>query len=323
MEVSPGGVSGEWKGGLVEVDPDKAGMSEARLERITERFATHYVEPGRIAGCQITVARGGHVAYHRSLGLADREQGIPITEDTIFRIYSMTKPVASVALMQLYERGLFGLLDPVHRYIPSWRTQRVGTVQADGTVTTSSPERPVNVRDLLMHTSGIAGDIFRDDVIDSTFSQDRSAAAREAPETLESVTELLGEHPLKFEPGSRWNYGISTDVVARLVEILSGLRFDEYLQREIFDPLGMVDTGFFVPENSHDRLAACYRFQPAQPPRLMRGQYAGASCTPAPISPGQAAWSPPVATMARSVTCWPTAGTWRGGASWGARRWSS
>ncbi len=258
----------------MEVDPDKAGMSEARLERVTERFATHYVEPGRIAGCQITVARGGHVAYHRSLGLADREQGIPIAEDTIFRIYSMTKPVASVALMQLYERGLFGLLDPVHRYIPSWRTQKVGTVQADGTVTASSPERPVNVRDLLMHTSGIAGDIFRDNVIDSTFSQARSAAAREAPETLESVTELLGEHPLKFEPGSRWNYGISTDVVARLVEILSGLRFDEYLQREIFDPLGMVDTGFFVPEDSHDRLAACYRFQPAQPPRLMRGQYA-------------------------------------------------
>ena len=197
----------------MEVDPDKAGMSEARLERVTERFATHYVEPGRIAGCQITVARGGHVAYHRSLGLADREQGIPIAEDTIFRIYSMTKPVASVALMQLYERGLFGLLDPVHRYIPSWRTQKVGTVQADGTVTASSPERPVNVRDLLMHTSGIAGDIFRDNVIDSTFSQARSAAAREAPETLESVTELLGEHPLKFEPGSRWNYGISTDVV--------------------------------------------------------------------------------------------------------------
>lgn len=256
------------------MDPDQAGMSEARLERITEHFTTKFVEPGKIPGCQITVVRGGHVAYHRSLGLADRDRGIPVVEDTIFRIYSMTKPVASVALMQLYERGLFGLLDPVHRYVPSWRGQRVGVVQADGTVSVVTPERPVTVRDLLMHTSGLAGGLFPDDPIDAGFVKARAEAAREAPETLESVTALLAQHPLKFHPGSRWNYGISTDVVARLVEVLSGLRFDDYLRQEIFEPLGMVDTGFFVPEDRQERLAACYRFQPEQPPRLMQGQYA-------------------------------------------------
>ena len=160
------------------------------------------------------------------------------------------------------------------RYIPSWRGQKVGGVQADGTVTVATPERPVRVRDLLTHTSGLAGGLFPDNPIDARFVEARAAAAREAPETLESVTALLAEHPLKFQPGSRWNYGISTDVVARLVEVLSGLRFDDYLRQEIFEPLDMVDTGFFVPDDQHDRLATCYRFQPERPPRPMLGQYA-------------------------------------------------
>src|SRR5580704_19222148 len=107
-------------------------MSEARLERITEHFGPHYVDTGKIAGCQITVVRGGHVAYHRSLGLMDRERSVPMADDAIFRIYSMTKPIASVALMQLYERGMFQLLDPVRRYITEWSTQKVGIVQENG-----------------------------------------------------------------------------------------------------------------------------------------------------------------------------------------------
>src|ERR1700685_1329805 len=128
----------------MKTEPDAAGMSEVRLERITEHFDSTYVEPGKIAGCQITVVRGGHVAYHRSLGLMDRERQLPMAGDTIFRIYSMTKPIASVALMQLYERGEFQLLDPVYRYIPEWRTQQVGVVADDGTVTLEKPHRPMN-----------------------------------------------------------------------------------------------------------------------------------------------------------------------------------
>jgi CubicO group peptidase (beta-lactamase class C family) len=262
----------------MKTEPDAAGMSAVRLERITDHFSTAYVEPAKIAGCQITVVRGGHVAYHRSLGLMDREAQTPMADDAIFRIYSMTKPVASVALMQLYERGLFQLLDPVHRYIPAWRTLQVGLVGDDGAIGLVKPERPMNMRDVLMHTTGLPGGLFPGNPIDAAFNEARAAAG--SGQTLESVTALLAEYPLKFHPGTHWNYGLSTDIVGRLVEILSGLPFDEYLQRELFEPLGMVDTGFYVPEASLPRLAACYQYRPANTPRLMAGSFANGILRP-------------------------------------------
>ena len=251
----------------MKIEPDAAGMSEARLERITEHFGTTYVETGKIAGCQITVVRGGHVAYHRSLGLMDREKGIAMAEDAIFRIFSMTKPIASVALMQLYERGMFQLLDPVRRYIPEWSTQQVAEVDEAGNVTLVKPDRPMNVRDVLMHTTGLAGALFPGNPVDAAFAEARRGQG--TGQTLESVTSLVAEHPLKFHPGTHWNYGLSTDIVGRLVEILSGLRFDEYLAGEIFEPLGMVDTGFYVPEREQPRLAALYQYRPATTPKLL------------------------------------------------------
>jgi CubicO group peptidase (beta-lactamase class C family) len=262
----------------VKIEPDAAGMSGARLERITEHFRSTYVDTGKIAGCQITVVRGGHVASHDSLGLMDRERNTPMADDAIFRIYSMTKPIASVALMQLYERGMFQLLDPVRRYIPEWSNQKVGLVGEDGSVTLVKPERPMNMRDVLMHTTGLPGGIFPDNPIDAAFAEAR--AAQTGGQTLESVTALLAEHPLKFHPGTHWNYGISTDIVGRLVEILSGLRLDEYLRLELFEPLGMVDTGFFVPEASLPRLAACYQYRPANTPSLMEGPFANGILRP-------------------------------------------
>ncbi len=262
----------------MKIEPDAAGMDAGRLERITEHFETSYVDTGKIAGCQVAVVRGGHVAYHRSLGLMDRERAIPMADDAIFRIYSMTKPIASVALMQLYERGMFQLLDPVRRYIPEWSTQKVGEVQDDGSVVLVKPERPMNMRDVLMHTTGLPGALFPGNPIDDAFAEAR--AAQEGEQTLGSVTALLAEHPLKFHPGTYWNYGLSTDIVGRLVEILSGLRFDEYLRRELFEPLGMVDTGFFVPPESLPRLAACYEYRPASAPRLMEGPFANGVMRP-------------------------------------------
>ncbi len=256
----------------MKVEPDAAGMREDRLERITEHFGQHYVDTGKIAGCQITVVRGGHVAYYRSLGLMDREAAVPMADDAIFRIYSMTKPIASVALMQLYERGMFQLLDPVHRYIPEWRTLKVGEVRDDGSVDLVKPRRPMNMRDVLMHMTGLPGSLFPDNPIDEAFAEARRALGH--GQTLESVTALLAEHPLKFHPGTHWNYGLSTDIVGRLVEILSGQRFDDYLRHELFEPLGMTDTGFFVPEASLPRLAACYQYRPANSPRLMEGGFA-------------------------------------------------
>jgi CubicO group peptidase (beta-lactamase class C family) len=251
----------------MKIEPDAAGMNEGRLERITEHFATTYVDTGKIAGCQITVVRGGHVAYHRSLGLMDRERDLPMAEDTIFRIFSMTKPIASVALMQLYEKGEFQLLDPVRRYIPEWSTQQVAEVDEAGHITLVKPDRPMNMRDVLTHTTGLPGALFPGNPIDAAFAEARQAQG--AGRTLESVTALLAEHPLKFHPGTHWNYGLSTDIVGRLVEILSGLSFDEYLAREVFEPLGMVDTGFYVPEPQLPRLAALYQYRPANTPKLL------------------------------------------------------
>jgi CubicO group peptidase (beta-lactamase class C family) len=253
----------------MKIEPDAAGMSQARLERITEHFTKEYVEPGKIAGCQITVVRGGHTAYNRSIGLMDRERGLPMRDDTIFRIFSMTKPIASIALMQLYERGAFQLTDPVHRYIPEWRTLQVGEVGSDGSVTLVKPHRPMNVRDVLMHTTGLAGALLPGNPIDEAFGAQRNAAARVGGMTLEGITSILAEHPLKFHPGTQWNYDLSTDIVGRLVEILSGQRFDDYLRQEIFEPLGMVDTGFFVPPESLTRFSANYQYRPANTPVLM------------------------------------------------------
>jgi CubicO group peptidase (beta-lactamase class C family) len=248
----------------VKIDAEAAGFDERRLERITEHFDARYVSTGKITGCQITVLRGEHVAYHRALGLMDRERNRPVAEDTIWRIYSMTKPIASVALMQLYEQGAFLLTDPVDRFIPSWKNLQVGTVHPDGSMTTVPPDQPITVRDALMHTTGLPSFMGSNDPIDQAFAAER----REAMVTLESLCEVLSHHPLKFHPGTHWNYGLSTDICARLVEILSGKAFDEYLNDEIFEPLGMVDTGFFVPDDALDRFAANYSYRPGEAPKL-------------------------------------------------------
>jgi len=184
----------------------------------------------------------------------------------------MTKPIASVALMQLYERGMFQLLDPVHRYIPEWRTLQVSEPGDDGRDTLVKPDRPMNMRDVLMHTTGLAGALYPGNPVDAAFAE--AVAANPGGQTLESVTALLAGYPLKFHPGTRWNYGLSTDIVGRLVEILSGLRFDEYLRREVFTPLGMSDTGFFVPHDDHPRLSALYQYRPANSPQLVEGSFA-------------------------------------------------
>ena len=251
----------------MKVAPEGAGFDGTRLERLTEHFGDLYVGTGKIPGCQITVFRNGRVAYWRSLGLMDRERSKPVEDETIWRIYSMTKPITSLALMQLYERGKVQLTDPVHRYISEWRHQKVSELQPDGSLRTFEPARPMTVRDALMHMTGLAGGLMPGHPTDDRFA----VAIREARHgmTLEGVCSLLADYPLKFQPGTKWNYGLSTDVCARLVEILSGEPFDRYLQSNVFDPLGMVDSGFSVPDGSLGRFAACYRHRSGGPPPLM------------------------------------------------------
>ncbi len=243
----------------MNLDPERAGLSPERLGRITEHLTKNYVAPGKIAGCQALVARHGHVAYFQSLGNMDRERARPMGDDTIFRIYSMSKPITSVALMTLYERGHFQLNDPVHKVIPEWRDHRVWVSGEGASMETREPAQPMTFRQVLSHTGGLTYGATNHPV-DRAY---REAGIRQQPgETLRSFVEKLARVPLRYDPGDRWMYSFSTDVCAYLVEAISGTPFDRYLQETIFDPLGMSDTSFTVaPENAH-RLAASYQRQP-------------------------------------------------------------
>lgn len=244
----------------LKADPDAAGFDARRLARIDDHLRTRYVEPGKIAGCQVLVSRNGQVAHVASLGLADRERDVPVGTDTIWRLYSMTKPITGVALLSLYERGLFQLSDPVHRFLPEFRDLKVRERDDDGTKRLVDPDRPMTVRDAMMHMTGI-GFGPRSARLDLTTLGEKAPSLRigGGGGTLQTLVERLAGEPLRFHPGSRWLYSWSTDVCARLVEVLSGQRFDEYLRSAVFDPLGMADTGFSVPDAHVDRFAALYR----------------------------------------------------------------
>ena len=249
----------------MELAPKATGLSTARLERITDHLERNYIAPGKIAGCQVAVARHGHLAYFRSLGQMDREAGKPMADDAIFRIYSMTKPITSVALMSLYERGYFQLNDPVSRFFPSWNNQRVWVSGEGADMVTEAPVRPPSMRDMLCHTGGITygsalvalGAPDAGHPVDKAYAE---VGVRRGPdETLMTFMDKLGQVPLRYQPGERWMYSLSTDVCGALVEKISGQRFDHYLQETIFDPLGMTDTGFSVPADQLDRFCANYR----------------------------------------------------------------
>jgi CubicO group peptidase (beta-lactamase class C family) len=243
----------------LKADPDAAGFDAARLARIDEHLLTRYIEPGKIAGCQVVVARRGQVAHASALGLADRERGVPVAPDTIWRIFSMTKPITGVALLGLYERGMFQLGDPVHRFLPELGDMQVSERLDDGSRRLVDAARPISVRDAMMHMTGI-GYGPRNARMDLTNIATRAPSARlGGGATLQTLIERLGGEPLRFHPGTGWLYSWSTDVCARLVEVLSGQRFDDHLRSTIFEPLGMTDTGFSVPDPSVDRFAAMYR----------------------------------------------------------------
>ncbi len=236
----------------IEAKPEEVGLSSARLENVT-KLVQGYVDDRKVPGALTMIARRGKVVHFETYGKMDDEADKPMRPDTIFRIYSMTKPIASVGLMMLYEEGRFQLDDPASRFIPAWKSLKV-RASRDGATEAHKPAREVSVRDLLMHTSGLPG---LGAPITGTPEQGRERQPR--PRTLAEMADRLAEMPLMFEPGSRWSYGISTDVVGYLCEVISGLPFDRYLRERIFEPLGMVDTGFQVPESQVERFAACYR----------------------------------------------------------------
>jgi CubicO group peptidase (beta-lactamase class C family) len=237
------------------------GFSAARLQRIDRFLQERYIGAGRMPCAQLLVSRRGELAHQSVLGLRDIERGAALTEDTVFRIYSMTKPVTSVALMSLVEEGLIALDDPVAKYIPSWAGLGVFQAGAPGGFMIKPPERPMQVVDLLRHTSGLTYSFQYRSNVDAAYRQlkiDTVYGERD----LEGMVEALASLPLEFSPGAAWNYSVSTDVVGYLVQKVAGRPLDVVLQERVFGPLKMVDTGFFVREDQRARFAACYETTP-------------------------------------------------------------
>jgi CubicO group peptidase (beta-lactamase class C family) len=239
--------------------PEEVGLSSERLARIEEHLERRYLADKKIAGALTLVQRRGRIAYLKAQGQADRERGVPMRDDTIFRIYSMSKPITSVALMTLYERGAFQLEDPVHRFIPAWRDLRVFDGGNHPAFATRPCERAMTVRDLFTHMSGLTYGFMERTNVDRAY---RRLSIGERDKSLDETIATLAKLPLEFSPGTRWNYSVSTDVLGHLIERISGKRLDVFLREEIFQPLGMVDTGFFVPPEKIDRFSTNYTRMP-------------------------------------------------------------
>ena len=239
-------------------NPAAAGLDAERLDRIEDHFRSAYVEPGKIAGFQVAVGRRGQLAYRATVGTMDLETGAALDDQTIWRLYSMTKPITGVALLSLMEQARVKLNDPIHRFLPEWRDVKVGVKQADGSVDLVDLDRPISVKHALMHMTGIGAGPKEARLNLEALVDGGGARSLDPSATLADLSRLLATEPLWFQPGAHWYYSWSSDICARLVEAIAGEPFGDYLKRAIFEPLGMVDTGFHVPESQADRVPSLY-----------------------------------------------------------------
>lgn len=238
--------------------PESVGMSPARLARI-DAASRKRIERGELAGIATMVARKGRLVHFSVQGVADRERGRPLQQDTIYHIYSMSKPVTTVALLTLFEEGMFQLDDPVSALIPEFNSLKVLARMSGKSAVLEDLQRPITFRHLFTHTSGLCYPSDAGTPAEKLLSIEMGGVYfRESPLTLAEWIKRLVRAPLAHQPGTAWTYGFSIDVLGRLVEILSGLPFDVFLRNRIFDPLGMSETGFSVPEAKQDRIAVVY-----------------------------------------------------------------
>ena len=236
--------------GLPTAEPASAGMSAERLARIRPAVQA-YVDDGRLAGVMTLVARRGQVVHWDAVGLRDVEAADPLEPDDIFRIYSMTKPITSVAAMILVEQGKVALDDPVSKFVPEFAA--VTVLDAEGERV--APDRPLTIEHLLTHTSGLTYGFFGDSPVDRLYNESGFFTRAEG---LEDFAHEAAALPLLANPGDRWNYGVSTDILGRVVEVASGQPFDAFLRARILQPLEMDDTAFVVPRDKLDRFTGHY-----------------------------------------------------------------
>ena len=235
------------------------GFSVDRLEYLTSHLKG-YVDEGRFPGCSCLVTRHGEEAYFHAFGHRDVEGNLTMERDTVVRIYSMSKPITSVALMTLYEQGKFQLDDPVSKFIPSWSDLRVYENGDGATMVTSPTTVPVTIKHLLTHTSGLTYGFMNSHPVDALY-RNASIGGERQGSTLQDMIDDLADIPLSFTPGSRWNYSVATDVCGYLVQLFSDIDLDVFVRERITKPLGMNDTGYQVPASSKDKFAACYRYK--------------------------------------------------------------
>ena len=236
------------------VSPESVGFSSHRLRQVNERMQK-YIDSGKLAGALTMLARRGQIFHFQPYGVSDLETGTPIERDTIFRIFSMTKPVTSVAAMMLYEEGHFSLDDPVSTFIPELADLMVyGGVNETG-MRQVKLEQPISIRHLLTHTAGFGYGFEESHPINQMY---REARVNEPDSNLKEFAQKIGKIPLLSQPGIKWRYSNATTLLGYLVEVVSGVPFDKFLHDRVFTPLGMTDTSFFVPEEQLDRLAAVY-----------------------------------------------------------------
>jgi CubicO group peptidase (beta-lactamase class C family) len=235
--------------------PEAVGMSSQRLNRLTTEMKA-IAERGDVPGVVTMVARKGKVVHLEATGKRELESGTPMQKDTIFRIYSMTKPITGVAMMMLFEQGKWQLNDPVSKYIPEFADLKVAKVDpANGSVTTVPSNHPMTMRELMSHSGGLTYGFFGGTAVDKQYVDNK---VFDQSQPMQTFIERLGKTPLLFQPGERWHYSVSVDVQGYLVEKLSGQPFPEFLQQHVFGPLKMVDTAFYVPEAKMNRLAEFY-----------------------------------------------------------------
>jgi CubicO group peptidase (beta-lactamase class C family) len=232
--------------------PETVGLSAERLQRINQLVESK-IKDGKLVGAITLVARRGKIVHFETAGQADAENNKPLKRDALFRIYSMTKPITTVAAMMLYEEGKFQLDDPVAWYLPEFKDVQV--YGENGALV--KPKRPISIRDLMSHTSGLTYGFFSDTPVDRQY---RAANLLGSEITLAEFSKKLAALPLLFHPGEQWQYGVSTDVLGRLVEVLSGVSLDEFFRQRIFKPLGMKDSGFDVPADKLDRFTVNYQW---------------------------------------------------------------
>jgi CubicO group peptidase (beta-lactamase class C family) len=242
-------------GSLGSARPESVGLSSPRLEWLDATMQA-YVDDQKLAGVVTLIARRGRVAYFKAVGMQNRESGVPMKRDSLFRIYSMSKPIVSVAVLMLLERGDILLDDPITKYIPELESLRVIEDPAGPLDRTRSLERPITIRDLLVHTAGFGYDWITPPgpLADAYRTLDRDAWSLDLPSFIRRLAAL----PLVYQPGTRWHYGMSTDVLGQLVAVVSGVPLDRFLRERIFEPLDMVDTGFQVPPGKLDRFTTSY-----------------------------------------------------------------